>query len=131
MLRCIQFLMGAGLAALASGCVSRDLAVVPPRPDGIHYPAIYAAGMVKPPRDSAGVLCSLAVRRNLTPGEQIYLVEVVAASACTSDQKTAILLELLHNPATNNFTRAKVGQLFPVLDLQRRHAEELAVALAF
>lgn len=131
MLRCIQVSMCAGLALLISGCVTRHLGVVPPRPDGLHYPAIYAAGLVRPPRDGAPLLCSLAKRPDLNPGEQIYLVETVAASAFTSNQKTVILIELLRNPRTNNFTRAKIGQLFPELNLQRRHAEELAVALVF
>ena len=120
------------LFIVLSGCMTRrDLAVVPPRPDGPHYAAIYAAGFIEPPRDRASVLCSLAARQDLTAGEQIYLIDVLVASGGTSNQNAAVLLELIHNPTVNNFTRAKIADAIPYLELLPRHAEEVGATMAY
>lgn len=117
------------LSLAQCGCSAHRISVVP-RPDGLHYPSIFAAAAVNPARDRAAILCSIAGRNNLTPSEQIYLLDVLEDCGGTSNQKALILLELLRNPALTNATRSRVAEILPGLNLQPKHSSEVAFLLA-
>lgn len=118
------------LACFACGCSSPTLSVAP-RPDGEHFAAIYAAGLVEQGRDRNALLVELASRSALTGPEQVYLLEVLRDAGGTSSQKTAVLLALLRNPAVTHTTRARMSEILLDLDLTSRDAGDVAVAMAF
>lgn len=106
MMTLIRPLTFATLLALLAlpGCAMRPKNVQGPSVD-----AIDAAMTIEYPGDRLGVLYRIAQRENLTPSEQIYVVNAICYGGYSSLQADA-LVALIRNPACRPETHSHIAK---------------------
>jgi hypothetical protein len=115
MRRSVRSAVRCGVLALLGVAVVLTMGC-PPRPRGLTGPnadSIEAATMIDYPTERLKVLHKIAERENLTPEEQLYLIDAICAPLGFGDDQSNALVALIRNPVLTEEAREHIWEMLP------------------